>query len=269
MTDLFATPAAALAGVSRLVAIAVALQTVELLLVRRVAADDGVWRWATVRRELAVFPRPVRWLLDAVLAYRGLIALLVARLAAAIALLAVVHVALVSLLLITTVLLALRWRGSVNGGSDFMTLVVLTALTAATAVPDQPLVTAGALLYIALQACNSYVVAGVVKLRSRAWRDGTALPAFLAGAVHDPGRLLALFTRAPALARVAGWAVIALELSFPLALLDPRACAALVAVALAFHAGNVYAFGLHRFLWAWAATYPALFYASHVIPRAL
>jgi hypothetical protein len=267
--DLFATPAAALAGVTRLIAIAVALQTIELLLVRRVAADDGVWRWSTVRRELDVFPRPLRWLLDRLLGYRGLVAVLGLRLVAALALFAIVHVALVGALLASTILLALRWRGSVNGGSDFMTLVVLTALTVATAMPDRPLVTVGALLYIALQACNSYVVAGVVKLRSARWRNGTALPAFLAGAVHDPRRLLALFARAPWLARLAGWSVIGLELSFPLALVDPRACAALVGLALVFHAGNVHAFGLHRFLWAWAATYPALFFASRVVGAAL
>jgi hypothetical protein len=267
--ELFATPTAALVGVSRLIAVAVALQTLELLAVRRVAADDGVWRWATVRRELDGIPRPLRWLLDQLLGYRGLVAVLAVRLIAALALLAVVHVALVAVLLVSTILLALRWRGSVNGGSDFMTLVVLTALTVATALPDRPLVTAGALLYIALQACNSYVVAGVVKLRSARWRDGTALPAFLTGAVHDPRRLLAICARAPWLARLAGWSVIALELSFPLALVSPRICAVLVGIALAFHAGNVHAFGLHRFLWAWAATYPALFYASRVVGAAL
>jgi hypothetical protein len=39
-------------------------------------------------------------------------------------------------------------------------------------------------------------------------------------------------------------------------------CVAIVAVALAFHIANVYVFGLNRFVWAWAATYPALYFCS-------
>ena len=256
---MFATPQDALIGVERLIAVAVILQTLELWQIRRVAADDGVWRWSTVRRDLEVFPRIVQRALDPLLSYRGFLGILVARMIAAGALLAAPHLWAVLVLLVSTVLLALRWRGSVNGGSDFMTLVVLTALAVAAAVPDRPLVTAGALLYIALQTCNSYFLAGLAKLRSPSWRDGTALPAFLAGAVHDDRALRDALLRRPALARLAAWTVMALECSAPLALLHPTACAALVAAVLAFHVGNVYAFGLNRFVWAWAATYPALF----------
>jgi hypothetical protein len=263
------TPAAALVAVERVIALAIALSTLETWRMRHAAADDGVWRWEWVRRELAVFPRPVRALLDATLRYPRFLVLLGLRLVAAVTLLvppaaAVPGVALAALvvLLVSTLLLALRWRGSVNGGSDFMTLVVLSALTVAAAFPARPLVALGATWYVAIQACNSYFVAGVVKLKSAAWRQGRALPVFLAGAVHDAPRLRAAFERRPALARVASYAVMLLECSFPLALWRPEACVALCALALAFHVGNVYVFGLNRFLWAWAATYPALYYCS-------
>jgi len=65
---MFATPQAALLGVERMIAVAVLLQTLELWQVRRVAADDGVWRWPLVRRELLGLPRALVWLLDGLLA---------------------------------------------------------------------------------------------------------------------------------------------------------------------------------------------------------
>jgi hypothetical protein len=262
---MFASASAALLGVERLIAIAVLLQTLELWQIRRVAADDGVWPWPLVRRDLDVFPRPLRRALDLVLAYRAFPALLAVRLVAAVALFVAPHVTAAAVLLVSTMLLALRWRGSVNGGSDFMTLVVLTAVTVATAVPDRPMITVGALFYIALQTCNSYVIAGLVKLKAASWRHGTALPAFLSTAVLDNRAPRRLLLRHPLLARAAGWSVIALECSVPVALLDPALCSAVTATLLVFHVANIYVFGLNRFLWAWAATYPALFYVSHVV----
>jgi len=199
----------------------------------------------------------------------------VARGLAAVALFATTFVAfvpglpLVLLLWASTALIALRWRGSVNGGSDFMTLVVLGALSVARAAPERPLVSLGCLWYVAIQACNSYFIAGLVKLKAASWRQGRALPAFLADAAYDASALRSWLTRHPRFARVLGWAVMALECSFPLALVHPTLCTLLVTLALAFHIANVYVFGLNRFLWAWAATYPALFFASHHLGQLL
>jgi hypothetical protein len=262
---MFATSVDALYAVECLIAFAVLLQTMELWQMRRVAADDGVWRWSLVRRDLALFPAPVRALLDVVLAYRGFLVLLALRAIAAVYMVFAPHVVFAAVMLLSTVLLALRWRGSVNGGSDFMTIVVLTALTVATAFPSRPMVGVGALVYIALQTCNSYVIAGLVKLKAASWRAGTALPVFLGNAVLDDSTLRHALQRHPVLARLASWGVIALECSVPLALLDPLLCTVIVSALLAFHVANVYVFGLNRFVWAWAATYPALFYASHVV----
>jgi hypothetical protein len=262
---MFTTAYDALLTVERLIAFAVLLQTAELWQIRRVAADDGVWRWEIVRRDLDVFPAVVRRALDAALCYRGFLVLLALRMVAAVYMIAAPHVAFAAVLLVSTLLLALRWRGSVNGGSDFMTLVVLAAVTVATALPDRPMVTVGCLVYIALQTCNSYVIAGLVKLKTASWRRGAALPAFLATAVLDDAALRRALLRHPLLARAVSWATIALECSVPLALLDPVLCSVIVGCLLAFHIANVYVFGLNRFVWAWAATYPALFYCSHVV----
>jgi len=58
-----ATTADAIVAMRWLAAIAVALGTVELWRVRRVADDDGVWRWSTLRRE---WPAPLAALLTVV-----------------------------------------------------------------------------------------------------------------------------------------------------------------------------------------------------------
>jgi hypothetical protein len=194
--------------------------------------------------------------LDLFLPYRNFCVLLVARGAAAVAILFVPHAALFGFLLLSSLLISLRWRGSFNGGSDFMTLVVLTGLLAAQWKPE------AGLWYIALQTVNSYFVAGVVKLRTASWRSGKALAGFAQTTIYDSPGAAAIFVRHPALARAASWVVIALECAFPLALAGPLPCAILLGGMFAFHLGNVHVFGLNRFALAWAATYPALFYCS-------
>jgi hypothetical protein len=59
--------------------------------------------------------------------------------------------------------------------------------------------------------------------------------------------------------RAAGYAVLAGESLFILTLTAPRALVLpMLAVGVAFHAGCAFVMGLNRFLWAFAAGYPAL-----------
>jgi hypothetical protein len=80
---------------------------------------------------------------------------------------------------VTTALVCLRFRGLFNGGSDYMTVHVGLALSAARAAGEAPTWVDGALGWIALQTLLSYGVAGAVKVRSSTWRDGTALAGFV------------------------------------------------------------------------------------------
>lgn len=257
MAALVATPADALALIRVLAAVAVALGTVELWRLRRVADDDGVWRWATLATE---YPRWLARALTPVLAPRGFRVLLLARGAAALALVAWPHPALPAGLFVATLLVALRWRGTWNGGSDFMTLIVLGAL--AVALAGGATAARGALWYVALQAATSYFIAGVVKLRQPMWRDGRALAGFLRTGVHGDTPWVARLAARGALVRAASWATMLAEVAFPLALVAPTPCAALLALGALFHLGNVYALGLDRFFWAWLATYPAVAWAA-------
>lgn len=259
----------ALSASARLSAASVALQTLELLAIRQSFSERGVWRFSSLSPELAALPPPLRWLALRCLSYRSFLALLAVQLAASAWLLARgPSAAALLVLLLTTLLGCVRFRGSFNGGSDAMTLLVLLGLSAAALFPGRPRAALGGLGYIALQTALSYFVAGVIKLKERDWRRGRALAAFFALPRYGvPAAARALAAR-PALGRAAAWSVLLFECTFPLALLGPQLCGPLLAVALAFHVINSALFGLNRFLWAWAAAYPAVYYVSQLGPLA-
>lgn len=263
----------ALAWMLCLGAVAVAIQTLELLHVRQSFSDHAIWSWPVIRQDFSFFPN---WLLrgfDCALGYQGFIILLITRLVASLAVIAAAPLwaeshARTWLLLATThlffssMLISMRFRGSFNGGSDSMTLIVLGAATLALAFQDQMRIVQGCLWYVAIQACASYFIAGLVKIREKEWRSSKALSLFLSQSNYDvPAHLRAIGQkRIPAF--IASWGVLIFECSFPLALINPTACSAYLGVGLFFHLANVYAFGLNRFLHIWLATYPALLFCS-------
>jgi hypothetical protein len=224
----------ALVWTARLFALSWMLQALELWRVRHELA--ALFPWAIVRRDygLRFEDRAWPWLL----ALQGLLAL---------ALLAP-YAWVPWLALALALAQAARFRGNYNGGSDAMTLLVLFGLALARTFSVRL-----GLAYIAAQLVLSYFLAGLFKLRDPAWRDGSALPSLLAAPQYRSAPLRIPWPRA------AGYAVIAFECAFPLALLDRRLSWLFAVVGLAFHVLNARVLGLNRFLWAWLAAYPALF----------
>lgn len=254
-----------LSWTERLSALTVLLQTLELLHVRRALADDGVWRFAILQKEHARVPWLLRAALSVCLPYRAFIALLALRLPLSAALGAGVGVAAWPLLL-TQLAIGARFRGTFNGGSDSMTMVLLLGLSVA-ALPGVGAtgVRAG-LGYIVAQLVLSYFIAGVVKLRRPEWRRGVALAAFLAEPRYAAPRWISSVVAGPGGALVS-WCVIAFEVGFPLALLRPEAALVATLLGSLFHLGNAMAFGLNRFFFTWLAAYPALLFFSAALVR--
>jgi len=249
------TESVAITWMARGLAVAAAVAALELLVVRHAFADTGVLAWPVLRRELAGAPRAIRALADRVLSYRGTLALMLLQLAAALALPWIDHPAPAWIVLATTLAIAIRCRGSYNGGSDAMLIIVALAVALARTAPS--LARAG-LAYAAAQLVLSYFVSGIAKLQDPTWRTGRALPILVRLAHYGvPRRAAALLSR-PTLARAAAWLMLAFECSAPIALVDPTICAAWLAVGAAFHLVNAMVFGLDRFLWTWLAAYPAL-----------
>lgn len=249
--------ARALRLVEVLAAVAVIQGSLELLVTRRSLSDEGTWRWPTLARE-------VSWLAP-LLAYRPFLVVLGARVIAAALLLAGVHSGTAVVLWVASLLVNIRFRGSSNGGSDMMLMVVLSALVVAQLDSSSPLLANAALVYIAAQATMSYFIAGVVKIVNAPWRSGDALTSFLATPHFGTPVALRQVMSGRGAVLAASWSAMLFECLFPVALLGPAPAITMVSIACLFHLGNVAAFGLNRFLLAWAATWPAVVYASYLI----
>ncbi|MCW8133847.1 MAG: hypothetical protein KIS92_26100 [Planctomycetota bacterium] len=249
---------------ARLIAFAVLLQALELFQLRRAFAHGGIWTWEVLRDEFAIFPGIVRAPLGLFLGYPRFLFVIFAQTALAVSVLIEPreHPAVFLGLLAATALVSLRWRGSFNGGADYMTVLVLLALSVEACFRGHAAVRHGCLWYVAVQTALSYAMAGAVKLRNAGWRSGRALARFLSGPPYEPPEACAALARRPGLMRMSSWGIMLFEVSFPLGLTSPTACAGVLAAALVFHLLNVAVFGLNRFVFAWLAAYPALLYCS-------
>jgi hypothetical protein len=258
----------ALHWTSMITGIAVFFQTLELISIRKTAHDSGIWDWRLIRRDFETLPN---WLcsflnplLDSLLAYPNFLGVLALRLICAAWIVLAPQPIPTILLFVSTLLISLRWRGSFNGGSDFMNLIVLSALSVATLFKESPVIGVACLWYIAIQTCTSYFIAGTIKLQRQNWRNGKALSGFLSTTIYSPDSLSAMISDSQILSQIASWAVIVFECLFPLALLNSNVCIAFMSLAILFHLSNFYFFGLNRFLLSWAAAYPALYYCSQL-----
>lgn len=250
-----------------IVSISIVIQTIELLLLRKQFSDDGIWQWRIVRGDFQNLPALVRIFLDFTLRMPNFVVVLWLRLFAAIAFPFFASLVLAIVLLLTTLLISVRWRGAFNGGSDSMTLVVLTGLLIATTATSSIEPVLAGIIYIAIQSVLSYFIAGVSKLKFRHWRDGSVLVRFLdAGSYRVPPSLRNVL-QTPTAAVSCCWAILIFELLFPFALLDWRICLAFLCAGTLFHLGNNLVFGLNRFFFAWLATYPAIFWCSVALGR--
>jgi hypothetical protein len=253
----------------RAIALSVLLQTVELLQCRKAFADDGIWRWQLLRPEHQALPAPLRWLFAACLPYRSFIGLLLLELVAAVLLgLGVSGAA--PFLCFAQLAVCVRFRGTFNGGSDYLTLLILMALSLAWlfGAGQRPLLAKACIAYIAVQVTLSYFIAGLAKLKEAAWRDGTALRAFTSSQRHGAPAFVRQLLDGRRRCLALSWSVLLFECAFPLAWLDPRVCSAFLALGLGFHFGNSVVFGLNRFLFAWSAAYPALLFCSQLFAHA-
>lgn len=229
---------------SRLVALSVALQTLELFSLRRAFAPGA---------PLTGLAKGGTALLGLQLALSGW--------------LAIVGASPLSLVLFASYRLVIaRLGGPFNGGSDAMTsLCLLTLGLAALGSPN------GALQYVALgylgvQTVFSYFVAGIAKLKERGWRQGTALLHFARLPKYGVPVWARSLLKRPGLALGASWAILLFECSFPYALRGERTCLVYLSLGACFHLANALLFGLNRFLSSWLAVYPVLLALSAPVP---
>ena len=150
-----------------------------------------------------------------------------------------------------------RFGGPYNGGSDKMTILIVTCLMVAQIGPS-PLWAELAMAYLAVQLVLSYFVSGYVKIVKPEWRLGQALVDVFTFSAYPVSESLRGWAAHPRLLQVMSWGVMGFEVLFPLALLHPVALYAGLAIAATFHLANAFLFGLNRFFWIWICAYPSL-----------
>jgi len=159
----------------------------------------------------------------------------------------------------TQIYFALRYRGSFNGGSDYLGLIISLGASLILLFPGNTLVIHGVLYYLALQLSLSYFFAGLIKIKKPLWQKGLALPQFLNHTIFFKSTLIKKLTLNTRLMFLLSWMIMLWEITFPLAWLNPQWCLISCAIGLIFHLANFWFFGLNRFLLLWPLLYPILY----------
>jgi hypothetical protein len=145
-------------------------------------------------------------------------------------------------------------------GGDQLLLVVLVALLLREFFAPSSRRDEIVLWLIALHAAMAYATAGIAKLSVPGWRSGEYLHRMVRSSLFGhPAAAAALAS--PSRAAVVSWLLLTFEVGFvAIFWLPPGAELAVLAVGFAFHLANAWLMGLNGFLWAFAATYPAIYF---------
>ncbi len=249
--------------VARLIGLALVFQSLEFIKMKESINETGIWRWSEIRSDYLFLPERILNGLDWIMEPKRFMEMMTLRFYTAILAFLYPHFTIVFIFLfITTFLITIRWRGSFNGGSDYLALIILLCLCLGYVFP---ILAKAALWYITLQVISSYFMAGLYKIKQKKWRNGTAVYGFVSSPSYKTPNFFIDKSKDPAFALVMAWGVILFELSFPLVLSHPYVTGLYLIAGLLFHLANFMAFGLNRFFWVWSASYPALYYCSQFI----
>jgi hypothetical protein len=254
-----ASPFGALSLVVRVGSVGVAISSLESLARR---ADLGPRGLLDGEAQLT----RARWLLPFAFLTPSAVAVAItaARLAAACAVIAgggSFAVARAGAIVIAVTTLLLRFR-TVLGIHASGTMVMITFTAAALGLGTGTRRALDfALVFIAAQACLSYVVAGASKLQTASWRTGRAITLISSTLMWGNGNRARALRAHPRLAFWLCWATMLGECAVPLALVVPLPVTlALLACAGAFHVVTAMEMGLNSFVWAFWSTYPAIIF---------
>lgn len=236
------------------------LFSIELTFLSKKAPVKSIWSKDHFRRDLDDSPVQLSYIFYWLSFPRGLFFLGIMQGILSILLILSVSPWVCFALLISHVLVCIRFRGTFNGGSDMMSLVVLTGLFISLSAQSEKWRFLG-LVYISVHLLLSYFKAGLVKLREADWRSGKVIPIFLKRSLVVEaqwiGKKLAAFSK---VSMVLAWVIIGFEVLLPGLIFFSKANLILLSLAISFHFMNFIAFGLNRFFWVWLSAWPSLLY---------
>ncbi|MBP7843303.1 MAG: HTTM domain-containing protein [Proteobacteria bacterium] len=249
----------------RFLAFSILLQNIEMFFIRKEFQPNGVFQWGILRNDFKEFPKLLRIFFDRLMNYPNFLGVLALQFILSINLFFFSDFMTISLLFAVTLIISLRWRGSFNGGSDSMTLLVLGALVIAITFKNHPKAPIASLWYIAIQSSFSYFIGGFVKIKESSWWNGKALKDFLRSSQYLIPETIKALCAHKGLLILLSWTIMLFEILFPFILFFTHFKMEILFIGAIFHALNIYLFGLNRFFYAWVATYPALYYCSNSI----
>lgn len=247
-----------------LCALSLLIQCAEFWRLTAAQEGTGVWRWDIQRDDLKNAPRWLRSTCDHLFRPQTQRVHLGFRILLAVTLFWGSNLFSCTILFLSTIIVLIRWRGTFNGGSDFMTIVALTGLLIghlASIWWPPALAWRAGLWYVTIHTLTSYFISGAIKLGHVHWRSGRALTVFLDTAIYGPLPASSLWHQ-PAITRLAAWSFILWECAAPLVLLGPVWAIGFCMIAAVFHGLVFWYFGLNRFFWAWAVSFPALIFCA-------
>jgi hypothetical protein len=148
-------------------------------------------------------------------------------------------------------------------GSDQMNKIISLTLFITFVSHDKDIAVLG-LYFIACQAVLSYLIAGIAKLVSRKWTSGIAIQQIMNTETYGNRPIaMYLFSASHATNLAANWNIIIVECLFPSCLVIGYPYMWVFIIwGLLFHLYNAVFMGLNGFLWAFLATYPAIFFVN-------
>lgn len=242
--------------IQKLICFAALISSLEFLLSTNTFIKDGIWEWNPIKKNL---------FLDFLMKDFSFLTIIVLRVLFCIAVLLNFPLPFVfSFLFLTNILISVRWHGANNGGSDFMSHIVLFALMASEILPFQSAQVA-AIYFITANSLLSYFISGVVKLKNKNWRNGKELKSIFAITLYPIPNWAHRIASNNTFSFIFSWCTILLECLLPLALIVfPKSVLLFIPLGILFHASITICFGLNRFFWVWISTYPAILYFSGI-----
>lgn len=230
-------------------------------------SKDGIWAWHIVREG---YSSALLRILDPFASEWGVLAMLLVRIASSIGLISMYLLnfssgLLVGMILVTSVVLAMRTKWGGEGG-DQMTTIILICGFLADIYADDKVVTAYLAVFIGAQISLAYFASGAAKLFGPMWRQSVAFDEIMHNHSYGDRWLHSKIAEYPAVGKLICYGVIIFQVSFPLFFSLPYTIALIYPlIGFLFHASIAWFMRLNLFLFAFLGTYPCLLYSHQFV----
>ncbi len=256
-------------------AVGVAIDSAEMLVIRRAFAQDGIYSFELLRTGRYFFlAGPVARPLGRLMAYPGVLVLPILQLICATVLFALpfadplthrwLGAVACSVILVARMLIYARNVFGQDGSDQMLLVVYLSALVVY--IAGNGSIAVIALACAAGQLILSYWIAGIAKALGPMWRSGKAIPAITRTIGYGQPRLGSFLSHYSGFSALLCWSVISFECLGPFLVLGGRNGAVMFMIlGILFHVAVAVAMGLNVFVWSFAAAYPAVIFLAEYL----